>query len=108
MIADQPPDYDLFVKMVSPLTAGGNSAAVITPENCVYETERLIAAMLYHSKPINMAFPRDVPNVHVVMPEGELDIPLANPQTNEDALDAVVREIVHRVTNAKQACILPG
>ena len=41
------------------------------------------------------------------MPEGELDIPLANPQSDPDALDAVVREIVHRVTNAKQACILP-
>jgi indolepyruvate decarboxylase len=108
MIADQPPNYDLFVKMVSPLTAGGDSAAVITPENCVFETERLIAAMLYHSKPINLAFPRDVPDQPVIMPDGELEIPLANPQSDPDALDAVVREIVHRVTNAKQACILPG
>jgi len=108
MIADQPPAFDLFVKMVSPLTAGGDGAAVITPENCVYETERLIAAMLYHSKPINLAFPRDVPHQPVIMPEGELDIPLANPQSDPDALDAVVREIVYRVTNAKQACILPG
>lgn len=108
MIADQQPDYDLFVKMTKPLTAGSDSAAVITPENCVYETERLIAAMLYHSKPINMAFPRDVPNAPVVMPEDELNIPLANPQSNDDALDAVVREIVYRVSKAKQACILPG
>jgi indolepyruvate decarboxylase len=108
MIADQEPDYGLFVRMVSPLTAGGDGAAVITPENCVYETERLIAAMLYHSKPINMAFPRDVPNAPVVMPEGELHIPLANPQSSADAVDAVVREITYRVANAKQACILPG
>ena len=34
------------MKMVSPLTAGGNGAVVITPENCVYQTERLIAAMV--------------------------------------------------------------
>lgn len=108
MIADQMPDYDLFVKMVSPLTAGGNGAAVITPENCVYETERLIAAMLYHSKPINMAFPRDVPDAPVIFPVGDLDVPLANPQSNTDALDAVVREIVYRVSHANQACILPG
>jgi len=108
MIADQPPNYDLFVKMVSPLTAGGDGAAVITPENCVYETERLIAAMIYHSRPINLAFPRDVPNQPVVMPQGELNIPLANPQSDPDALEAVVREILYRVTNAKQACILPG
>ncbi len=108
MISDQQPNYDLFVKMVSPLTAGGDSAAVITPENCVYETERLIAAMMYHSKPINLAFPRDVPNQPVVMPQGELKIPLANSQSDPDALDAVVREILYRVGKAKQACILPG
>ena len=108
MISDQPPDYDLFVEMVSPLTAGGDGAAVITPENCVYETERLIAAMMYHSKPINMAFPRDVPNQPVVMPQGELNVPLANHQSDPDALDAVVREILYRVAKAKQACILPG
>ena len=108
MISEQPPDYDLFVQMTKPLTAGGDGAVVITPENCVYETERLIAAMMYHSKPINLAFPRDVPHAPVIMPEGELNIPLANPQSNPDALDAVVREILHRVTNAKQPCILPG
>jgi indolepyruvate decarboxylase len=108
MISGQPPEFDLFVKMVSPLTAGGNGAVVITPENCVYETERLIAAMMYHSKPINLMFPRDVPNSPVIMPKGELDIPLANLQSDSDALDAVVREILHRLNNARQACILPG
>jgi len=108
MISEQPPDYDLFVQMTKPLTAGGDGAAVITPENCVYETERLIAAMMYHSKPINLAFPRDVPHAPVIMPEGELNIPLANPQSDPDALDAVVREILHRAANAKQPCFLPG
>jgi indolepyruvate decarboxylase len=108
MIADQQPNYDLFCQMTKPFTAGGDSAAVITAENCVYETERLIAAMLYHSKPIYMVFPRDQADAPVVMPEGELDIPLANPQSDPDALEAVVKDIVQRVTEAKQACILPG
>ena len=108
MISDQPPHYDLFLKMTEPLTAGGNGAVIITPENCVAETERLIAAMLYHSKPIYMAFPRDVPHLPVVMPEGDLDTPLANPQSNSDSLEHVVRDITERVTNANKACILPG
>jgi indolepyruvate decarboxylase len=64
--------------------------------------------MLYHSKPIYMGFPRGVPHAPVVMPEGELNIPLANPKSDADALDAVVREILHRVQHAKQACFLPG
>ena len=108
MIADQQPNYELFIDMAKPLTAGGNGAVMITAENCVYETERLIAAMMYHSKPINFCFPRDMWNKEPIMPEGELNIPLANTQSDPDALDAVVREIVYRVTNAKSACILPG
>ena len=107
-IADQPPIYDLFPEMVKPLTAGGDGVAIITPDNCVYETERLIAAMLYHSKPINLAFPRDVPHQPIVMPEGDLDIPLADPKSDPDALDAVVREILDRVSNATRPCIVPG
>jgi len=108
MIADQQPNYGLFIDMGKPLTAGGDGAVMITPENCVYETERLIAAMLYHSKPINFCFPRDMIDKSPIMPDGELNIPLANPQSNQDTLDAVVKDIVESVAGAKQSCILPG
>ncbi len=103
-----PDDYDLWWKMVKPVTAGGDGAAIITPENCVYETERLIAAMLYHSQPISIAFPRLVAHQPVVMPKAELDIPLADPQSDPVALDAAVREILYQIGNAKQAAMLPG
>jgi indolepyruvate decarboxylase len=82
MIADQPPEYDLFTKMVSPLTAAGNCSSIITPENCVYEIERLISAMMYYSRPINMAFPRDILHQPVIISSGNIDIPLSNPQSN--------------------------
>ncbi len=108
MIADQQPNYGLFIDMVKPLTAGGDGAVMITPENCVYETERLIAAMQYHSKPINFCFPRDMIDKSPIMPDGELSIPLANPQSNQDTLDAAVKDILESVAGAKQACILPG
>jgi len=108
MIADQPPRSDLFVNMIKPFTAGDDSASMLTPENCVYEVERLIAAMLYHSKPIYMGIPRGVAHAPVVMPEGDLDIPLANPTSNADAVDQAVREILNNVENAKQACFMPG
>jgi indolepyruvate decarboxylase len=38
----------------------------MTPDNCVAETERLIAAALYHRRPVYMAFPFDYANVPVV------------------------------------------
>lgn len=108
MIADQNPKYQLFIDMVKPLTAGDDSAAMITDENVVYETERLIAAMMYYSKPIYLCFPRDMWNKTVKMPAHQLDIPLANPQSNPDALDAAVRELLYRIEKAKQPSILPG
>jgi len=70
MIADQQPNYQLFIDMVKPLTAGGDGAAMITAENCVEETDRLMSAMMYHSKPINFCFPRDQWNREVIVPEG--------------------------------------
>jgi len=103
-----PDNYDLYVQMVQPLTAGGNSAAVITPKNCVYETERLLAAMLYYSKPVSMTIPRLVAHQPVIMPRRKLDIPLANPQSDPQALDSAVREILYRINRSKRAAWLPG
>jgi indolepyruvate decarboxylase len=106
MISDQQPNYELFIDMVKPLTAGGNGAAMITAENVVEETDRLISAMMYHSRPINFCFPRDQWNREAIIPEGWKAS--AQPVSNPDALDAVVREILYRISNAKKACILPG
>ncbi|WP_108650483.1 alpha-keto acid decarboxylase family protein [Dongshaea marina] len=108
MIGDQDPDYDLFVQMTRPLTAGGDGAVVITPQNCVYETERLIAAMRYYSKPINLAFPRDVPHAPVIMPSEPLPIPLSHPTCDPQRLAWLAQEICYRLHQAKQPCVIPG
>jgi indolepyruvate decarboxylase len=94
--------------MAAPLTAGGEAVATITPENCVEEMERVIALMQYHSKPGLLAFPRVVAQMPVVMPAGELNTPLTNPVSDAGALDAAVREILNRISNAKRPIWLPG
>ena len=108
MVGDPEPRYDVFVNMIRPLTAGEDSAVVITPENCVYETQRVLAAMKYYSKPIYMAFPRDVPHAPVVFPEQEREVPLADVKSDPATLLKVVSEIFVRLNNAKQSCVLPG
>src|SRR5262245_60350589 len=52
-------EFDLFYKMAEPVVC---ARAVMTPETCVAETERLIAAALYHRRPAYMAFPSDLAN----------------------------------------------
>jgi indolepyruvate decarboxylase len=109
MIQDQAPDdYDLFNTMVAPLTSGGDCAVVITAKNCVYETERLIASMLYHSLPVYIALPRLEAHVPVVIPKTKLNVPLANPVSDPAALKEVVNRIASLIEGAKHPALLPG
>src|SRR6516225_4505067 len=93
--------FDLFYEMTAPAVC---ARTIVTPENCVAETERLIAAALYHRRPVYMAFPMDVANQPVVASGN----PLTAPQSNPASLESAVNAIVDAVTRAKTACVLPG
>jgi indolepyruvate decarboxylase len=98
-------DYNLFVEMQKSVTV---AQAVLTPENCVAEFERVLAAVLYHRRPGYLGFPADVAHLPVadtIVPD---NIPLANPQSDLAALQQAVNHIVDMMSKAKQACMLPG
>jgi len=94
-------EFDLFYEMTAPAVC---ARTIISAENCIAETERLIATALYHRRPVYMAFPSDVADQPVVG-AGE---PLAEPQSDPASLESAVSAIVEVVTKAKSACILPG
>jgi indolepyruvate decarboxylase len=94
-------EFDLFYQMTAPAVC---ARAIITPENCIAETERLIAAALRHRRPVYMAFPSDAANKPAI---GRMH-PLAEPQSDPASLEGAVSAIVNAVTQAKTACILPG
>jgi indolepyruvate decarboxylase len=94
-------EFDLFYKLMEPIVC---ARAIITPENGAAETERLIAAAMYHRRPAYMAFPAD----YVDRPVLGTATPLPPPQSDPSALEAAVNAIVEMVTKAKTACILPG
>src|SRR6516164_3830601 len=94
-------EFDLFHRMTAPAVC---ARTIVTPENCIAETERLIAAALYHRRPVYMTFPMDVPDQPVVG-EGR---PHAEPQSNPASLESAVKAIVDAVTRTKTACVLPG
>jgi indolepyruvate decarboxylase len=109
MIQGQNPDgYALFNEMAAPLTSGGDCAVVMTAKNCVYETERLIASMLYHSLPVYISIPRLEAHTPVVLPKTKLNIPLANPVSDPVALKEVVSRITSLIDGAKRPALLPG
>jgi indolepyruvate decarboxylase len=94
-------EFDLFYKMAEPVVC---ARAVMTPENCVAETERLIAAALYHHRPAYMAFPSDYAKMPVTEGTGHT----AQPATDGAASEAAVKAIVDAVSASRTACILPG
>jgi len=101
-------EYSLFSDMARPLTAGGDAVAILTPENCVAEFERVFASVLYHKQPGVLAFPADLvhqPIVNTAVPD---NIPLKDPQSDPVALQQAVDAIVDVMSKAKKACVIPG
>lgn len=94
-------EFDHFCKMADSVVC---ARTILTPENCVAETERLISAALYHRRPVYLGFPADYANMPVVGQEA----PIAEPASDGDALNAAVSVIVDAISTSRNACILPG
>ena len=94
-------DFDVFSRMSEPVVV---AHAVMTPQNVVYETERLIAEALYHRRPVYMAFPADFAE-QPVLGEG---VPLPAPRSDPATLEAATKAIVEALEGAKTAVVLPG
>lgn len=94
-------EFNLFYKMTDSVVC---ARAIMTPDNCVGETERLITAALYHRRPVYMAFPSDYANMPVI---GKAE-PVAKPSTNKNSLNQAVDAIIASVSMSKTACIIPG
>jgi indolepyruvate decarboxylase len=105
-------EFDLFSRMTQPVVC---AQAVMTPENCVAETGRLIAAALRHRRPVYMGFPIDHANAPVTG-HGESKTRVnalkadrvTGPPANAATLEAAVNAVVDAVAAARTACILPG
>src|SRR6202011_6082019 len=69
-------EFDLFRKMAEPAVC---ASAILTPQNVAYETNRLIAAALYHRRPVYLAFPSDLATQPVLCRAHALDPPLTDP-----------------------------
>jgi indolepyruvate decarboxylase len=95
-------EYELFYRMTEPVVC---ARAILTPQNVVTETERLIAEALYRRRPAYMAFPADLANQPVL---GGSQGPIAAPQSHPGNLAAATEAIVAALEEAGTACVLPG
>lgn len=94
--------FTTFYEATAPFVC---ARAIMTPENCVAETERLIAAALRYRKPVYMVFPSD----YATMPVVEMAVPATVTESSDPVvLTEVVDILVDRLNNSQQACVLPG
>jgi len=93
--------FDSFYKMTEPVVC---ARAIITPENCASETERLIAAAQYHRRAVYMGFPENYAHMSIA----GMAVPEATAQSDPIRLQAAVRAIAQAISRSKTACILPG
>ena len=94
-------EFELFYKMTEPVVC---ARAIMTPENCAVETERLIAAALYHHRPVYMAFPADYATAPVI----GTSQPIPAPESDPAALTAAVNAVIAAIDAARTVCVLPG
>jgi indolepyruvate decarboxylase len=90
-------EFELFYKMVEPVVY---ARTIMTPENCAAETERLIAAALYHRRPVYMAFPTDYATAPIV----GAALPLPEPKSDPHALEAAVKAVVAALDTPLRPC----
>ncbi|MEQ5127341.1 thiamine pyrophosphate-binding protein [Providencia alcalifaciens] len=96
-------DFDVFYQMSQHLSC---AHAILTPENCIDETERLIAAALKERRPVYMGFPSD----YAVMPviANGKHKKTESQKSDTQSLNAAVNAILDKLNASQQACIIPG
>ncbi|HEM7134118.1 MULTISPECIES: alpha-keto acid decarboxylase family protein [Providencia] len=96
-------DYDVFYKMSQHIVC---AHAIITPENCIEETERLITCALHERRPVYFGLPADYA-VKTVVKSPHNMVPLI-PKTNPEILKNIIHLILNKLINSQQPCLLAG
>lgn len=96
-------DFDVFYQMSQHLSC---AHAILTPENCIAETERLITTALHERRPVYLGFPSDYAVMPVITDENTETITIH--KSNDESLSAAVTAIIEKLNSSSQACVIPG
>jgi indolepyruvate decarboxylase len=78
--------------------------AIITPENCLLELERVIAEAKHNNQPAYIAVPSD----YALSPVVPVEIKLTPPRSNEAALQKAKAIIAERINKAERVVAFPA
>ncbi|WP_440945938.1 alpha-keto acid decarboxylase family protein [Methanosarcina sp. T3] len=102
-------EFDQFMTMATPTVC---AKTMLTPENCIQEVERVIAAALGYRRPVYIAIPHDyvhenISHVHekILSSQAPANVPV---KSDPEVLEEAVSTIINRLSGAEKACIMPG
>lgn len=79
--------------------------AILTPDNCVYEMERVIATAMANRQPAYIIVAEDLATRPIT---GPAVTPYSEPKSDEDELKAALDAALAKIQAAKTGCILPA
>lgn len=97
-------DFDTFRQMAKPVVC---AHTVLTPENCIEETGRLISAACRERRPVYIGIPSDSASQQIVQHDGK-KTPVAGNSSDPVMLKAAAEAVVTRIMKSRQVCLLPG
>ncbi|ELX8378782.1 alpha-keto acid decarboxylase family protein [Providencia vermicola] len=96
-------DFDVFYQMSQHLSC---AHAILTPENCIAETERLIATALHERRPVYIGLPSDYAVMPVIADKNTEKTIIH--KSNSESLSSAVTAILEKLNSSQKACIIPG
>ncbi|WBA55539.1 thiamine pyrophosphate-binding protein [Providencia sp. 21OH12SH02B-Prov] len=96
-------DFDVFYQMSQHLSC---AHAILTPENCIAETERLIATALHERRPVYIGLPSDYAVMPVIADKNTEETIIH--KSNSASLSSAVTAILEKLNSSQKACIIPG
>jgi indolepyruvate decarboxylase len=94
----------VFGNFVALSAAAACCHAIISPENCVVEMERVIAEARRSNQPAYIAVPSD----YALSPVVSADVKPILPRSNQEALQKAMTIIAERISNAKSVAAFPA
>src|SRR5438105_2496626 len=94
----------IFDKFIDISAQAACSHAVISPDNCVIEMERVIAEARRNSQPAYIVVPSD----YALAPVTPIEVQPPTLKSNETSLQKAVAAITERLKNAKSVVVLPA
>ncbi|EOG1932750.1 alpha-keto acid decarboxylase family protein [Providencia stuartii] len=97
-------DFTLFYKMFQPISC---AQAILTPENCIEEVERLITYALFKRQPVYIGIPSDYAEMPIHTNK-RYSVCTDIPQSNNQNLTKVINIILNKLLTSQKISLLPG